>query len=72
MTSPNELPLLDHELRCMDCTTHTDTPWPTSPPTTMLIVKGDSAVYEGAGEVPGPHFRRQCQYCGCTWPEAVH
>ncbi len=71
MTSPDELPVLDDAIRCMDCQRHEATPWPTSPPDTMLIPKGSSFTYEGAGTVPGPHFQRRCMYCGCVWPEGV-
>lgn len=71
MTSPNELPVLDDSLRCVDCHHDRDTPWPTSPPETAFVPVGSSFTYEGAGTVPGPHFQKRCLYCGSVWPEGV-
>lgn len=67
---PDELPLIEREVRCVSCTHHEDTAHPTQEPATEFVPRGQSAVYEGAGVVKGPHFQRRCRYCGFRWPEA--
>lgn len=68
---PSELPLVEDEPRCPSCTYHEDAKHPTKAPAAELIPAGAVAVYEGAGHVPGPHFRRRCRHCGAMWPEGV-
>ena len=71
VTDPEELPLYESVPRCMGCDYHDNVAWQGDNPYTDLVPRGQSMVYEGAGEVAGPHFCRRCQYCGFRWPEAL-